>query len=60
MRIAGAHALSKEGPSSRRWNVTNRNEYGKYQILYQKGLNPNSEIWNRPRRRARARCIGIP
>ena len=25
-------------------------------------LNPNSEIWNRPRarRRARPRCIGIP
>jgi len=23
-------------------------------------LGPNSEIWNRPRRRARPRCIGIP
>jgi hypothetical protein len=24
------------------------------------GSSPNSEIWNRPRRRARPRCIGIP
>ena len=23
-------------------------------------LNPNSEIWSRPRRRSRPRCIGIP
>jgi len=28
--------------------------------LQEGGLNPNSEIWNRPRPRARPRCIGIP
>ena len=25
----------------------------------QSGINPNSEIWNRPRRRARPRCLGF-